>query len=99
MCGMDAINKKSLEHLADLARIHLDEKKEEKTLHDLQNILNHFQELQVLNTEGVQPLTGGTDLKNIFREDVVRERLGADEAVDAFPDKQHRYLKIPPVFE
>ena len=77
----------------------MDEKKEEKTLHDLQNILNHFQELQVLNTEGVQPLTGGTDLKNIFREDVVRERLGADEAVDAFPDKQHRYLKIPPVFE
>ncbi|TSC89165.1 MAG: aspartyl-tRNA(Asn)/glutamyl-tRNA (Gln) amidotransferase subunit C [Parcubacteria group bacterium Gr01-1014_3] len=96
---MDAINKKSLEHLADLARIHLDEKKEEKLLHDLQNILNHFQELQALNTEGVLPMTGGTDLKNIFREDAVRERLGAEEVVDAFPDKQNRHLKVPPVFE
>ncbi len=95
---MEAINKKSLEHLADLARINLDERKEEKLLHDLQNILTHFQELQALNTDGVQPMTGGTDLKNILREDLVRERLGADEAVDAFPDKEHRHLKVPPVF-
>ena len=36
---MSLIDKKTLEHLAELARIKLTEKEEEKLLHDLKNIL------------------------------------------------------------
>lgn len=93
-----AINKHELEHLAKLARIELNPKEEEKLLVDLENILDHFKELQTLDTEGVEPMAGGSDLKNIFRDDTERENTNRGAGVDAFPEKQDGYLKIPPVF-
>ncbi len=97
---MPLISKKELEHLAELARIELHAHNEEKLLKDLEKILGHFEELKEVNTENVTPATGGTDLKNILREDEEKaERLGPDEVVDAFPDSQDGYLKVPPVFE
>lgn len=97
---MADINKKSLDHLAELSRLELSEKESEKFLGDLSKILDHFQELQSLNTENVQPMAGGTELKNVFREDgATQSSLSPDLAVGQFPDKEEHHLKIPPVFE
>lgn len=97
---MSAINKKELEHLADLARLELHEHEKERLLKDLGNILAHFEELKGVNTDNVIPVAGGTNLTNVFREDEVRnDRLKPDEAVDAFPEAQEGYLVVPAVFE
>ncbi len=97
---MSEITKTSLKHLADLAKLELTEKEEEKFIKDLESILGYFQELQELDTEGVQPLTGGTSLKNVWREDgVTKSSLPAGPVVDAFPDQESGYLKVPAVFE
>jgi len=93
------INKKTLEHLAKLARIELDAREEEKLLGDLQNILNYFKELQELDTTNVAPMAGGTELKNVFREDTEREGTNRGAGAEQFPEKHDGYLKIPPVFE
>ncbi|MEK9180538.1 MAG: Asp-tRNA(Asn)/Glu-tRNA(Gln) amidotransferase subunit GatC [Patescibacteria group bacterium] len=106
------INKKTLEHLAALARIELDPKEEEKLLKDLGKILEHFTELQALDTANVQPtapdlpdgnsggrVTGGTDQKNIFRDDTERENTNLGAGVEAFPEHKEGFLKVPPVFE
>ena len=97
------IDKKELEHLAGLARVELDQKEEEKFITDLGAILKHVNELQELDTTNVEPMTGGTDLKNIFREDGAdnagSENTNRGAGVDAFPESQDGYLKIPPVFE
>lgn len=95
---MAALTKKDLDHLAKLARIKLDPKEEEKLLKDLGNILDHFKELQGLDTANVPPMTGGTDLKNIFRSDADRENTNRGAGADAFTEKESGYLKIPPVF-
>ncbi|OGY64785.1 MAG: hypothetical protein A3I24_04540 [Candidatus Harrisonbacteria bacterium RIFCSPLOWO2_02_FULL_41_13b] len=98
---MSEINKKSLEHLADLARLEINPKKEEKFIKDLQSILGHFQELQSLNTENVLPMTGGTQMKNVFREDDQKrdKTVETRNVVDAFPEREKGYLRIPPVFK
>lgn len=93
------INKTVLEHLAKLARLELQKSEEEKLLADLSKILDHFKELQELDTSNVPPMTGGTDLKNVFRDDEERESTNRGEGVDAFPEKENGFLKIPPVFE
>jgi len=94
------LDKKHLEHLAALARIELKKGEEEKLLEDLRKILNHFEELKEVDTENVAPLSGGTELKNVFRADEVKEdRLRGDKPVEAFPEKENGYLKTPPVFE
>ncbi len=54
---MAELNKKSLEHLAGLARLELNPQEEEKLLKDLQLILDHFKELQEADTKDIEPLT------------------------------------------
>ena len=104
------IGKRELEHLAKLARIELDPNEEEKLLRDLGNILEYFNELQRLDTSAVAPMTGGTDLRNVFREDGAidengdeqnngRENTNRGAGVEAFPESKDGFLKIPPVFE
>jgi aspartyl-tRNA(Asn)/glutamyl-tRNA(Gln) amidotransferase subunit C len=94
-----SINKKELEHLAELSRIKLDPKEEEKLLTDLGAILDYFKELQELSTDDVPPMTGGTDLLNSFRDDTERENTNQGAGVEAFPESKDGYLKVPPVFE
>ncbi len=97
---MSDITKKSLEHLADLARLELSGKEEDKFLKDLESILGHFKELESLDTSNVQPLTGGTSLKNVLRDDEAsHSSLSAAPVVDAFPEKEKDYLKTPAVFQ
>lgn len=97
---MSEITKKSLEHLADLARLELSEKEEENFLKDLESILGHFKELESLDTSNVQPMTGGTSLKNVLRDDEAHQSsLPAAPVVDAFPEKDKGYLKVPAVFD
>lgn len=94
---MADLNKKTLERLAELARIELKAGEEAKLLKNLQEILDYFQELQTVNTDGVQPLTGGTDRKNIFREDK-NTTDDTGKGVANFPENQDGYLRVPPVF-
>jgi aspartyl-tRNA(Asn)/glutamyl-tRNA(Gln) amidotransferase subunit C len=72
------IGKRELEHLAKLARIELDPREEEKLLRDLGAILEYFNELQKLDTSAVAPMTGGTDLRNVFREDGASDENAID---------------------
>ena len=96
---MAEINEKNLKNLANLARIEIDPKQEAKLLKDLKSILGHFDELANLDTKDVVPMTGGTDLKNVTREDEFNGIDDLGKGAEAFPDKKDGYLKVPPVFE
>jgi aspartyl-tRNA(Asn)/glutamyl-tRNA(Gln) amidotransferase subunit C len=93
------INKTALAHLAKLARIELDSREEEKLLKDLTEILDYFKELEALDTTNVVPMAGGTDLKNIFREDTERENTDRGAGAGSFPEIKDGFLKVPSVFE
>ncbi len=110
---MALINKNELEHLAGLARIEISDKEEDILLKDLYKILDYFEEIKSVNTNNIEPLTGGNIFSvNVFREDEIIEadkrELGKIE-VDlrgkneklkkAFPKEKDGFLKIPPVFE
>jgi aspartyl-tRNA(Asn)/glutamyl-tRNA(Gln) amidotransferase subunit C len=100
---MSSIDKHELERLAKLARIEIEPGEEAKLLKDLGNILDHFKELQALPTADVAPMTGGTDLKNVFRDDAGenggRENTNQGAGVEAFPESKDGYNKVPAVFE
>ena len=93
------IDKKTLAHRAKLARIELGPDEEEKLLKDLGGIFSHFKELEALDTSGVAPLTGGSDLQNVFRDDGERENTNQKAGIEQFPETHDGFLKVPPVFE
>ncbi|MEK7115212.1 MAG: Asp-tRNA(Asn)/Glu-tRNA(Gln) amidotransferase subunit GatC [Patescibacteria group bacterium] len=102
---MATISKKLLEHLAELARIELTADESKKLLKDLKKILKHFEELKELDTTKTAPMTGGTLLRNIFREDEVdfgqKSEMTNIEGriIDSFPEVEKGFLKVPKVFE
>jgi aspartyl-tRNA(Asn)/glutamyl-tRNA(Gln) amidotransferase subunit C len=83
---------------AKLARVKLTHEEEEKFQKDLGEILGHVDELNKVNVKGVEPVTGGTVLKNVFRDDLVRD-TSDEEFNPGFPNKSEGYLAVPKVFE
>jgi len=95
---MSEITKKEIKHLAELARLEITEKEEKKLEKDLGEILNYFNELKEVNTDGVEPLTGGTSLVNSVREDEAERTNDTGKGKDQFPESDEGYLKVPSVF-
>ncbi len=60
--------------------------------------MDYFKELQGVDTSNVEPMTGGTELKTVVREDVAGGTNDTGKGLEQFPDKQDGYLKVPPVF-
>jgi len=89
-----------LKKFAHLARINLTSAESKKIEADLQDVLGHFKELEGLNTEKIKPMTGGTSLKNVFREDESDSKdHRAKGGSEQFPESKDGYLKVPKVFK
>lgn len=96
---MPSIDKKTIEHLAELARIKVRPEEEQRLLKDLENILKHFEELRELDIKNTGSVVNTTLAKNVFRDDGSYQNLDCVSTVQAFPDDENGFLKVPPVFE
>lgn len=92
------IDEKTTEHLAELARIKVTEAEKRKITGDLEDILAHFKELAELSTADILPVTGGTELTDVFKEDEENDEL-TEKGKAAFPEEEKGFLKVPAVFE
>lgn len=103
---MSSINDSALSHLFKLARMQeeQDPARREKLITDLSKILDYFKQLQTVHTDSVEPLAGGTDMFNAWREDEIVHRTAQQSATPeslrvSFPEHEQTHLKVPPVFE
>ncbi|MBI2592622.1 MAG: Asp-tRNA(Asn)/Glu-tRNA(Gln) amidotransferase subunit GatC [Candidatus Colwellbacteria bacterium] len=88
-----------IEYLAKLARIELTEAEKEKFSKELDEILDHFKELQELDTKDIKPMTGGTSLENVVREDDPSEWTETGKGRTSFPEEKDGFLMVPKMFE
>lgn len=65
----NVINPQTTEKIAKLARLKLSADEIQRYTKDLSNILNYVQQLNQINTDGIEPLVHGLDLPDHFRED------------------------------
>ncbi|TSC60563.1 MAG: aspartyl-tRNA(Asn)/glutamyl-tRNA (Gln) amidotransferase subunit C [Parcubacteria group bacterium LiPW_15] len=93
------INKKVLQSISGLARLELQEKESEKILEDLRNILDHFNELQELDTSSIVSEVIPERDRKIFREDDERIGTNLGAGKELFPRTEDGFLAIPPVFK
>ncbi len=91
------IDKETVEKLAHLARLKLDEESSEKMTEDLNQILEWVEQLKAIDTEGVEPLTGMSEEENVMREDVAKDTLSHEEALKNAPKKDSNYFRVPKV--
>lgn len=94
------IHIKDVEHIANLARIELTKEEKEKMEKELSAILDFVGKLNEADTKDIEPMTGGTDLTNITREDEEQKPLGdAESLVGASPMKEKGFVEVKAVFE
>lgn len=97
-----SITKKEVQHIAELARIELPPEEEQKFEKELSAILEFVEKLNEVDTDEVKPLSGGTNLKNITREDDIMDGTLENKAaalVHAAPDRKNAFIKVKGVFD
>jgi aspartyl-tRNA(Asn)/glutamyl-tRNA(Gln) amidotransferase subunit C len=93
------ITKQEVEHVARLARLELSEQEKETLTDQLSNILTYVEQLNELDTKGVEPTSHVLDINNVMRDDVPEASLPQDRALANGPDKALGHYKVPKIIE
>ena len=91
------ITRKEVEHVAHLARLHLDNEELDLMTEQLDMILSYVAKLEELDTEGVEPTTHAFSITNAFREDIVEPSLEQEKALANGPDHSDDSFIVPRV--
>ena len=91
------ISKDEVKHIAELARIGIDEKEIEKFSTDLSSILDWIEQLKEVDISGVEAMSHVTGLSNIAREDGARDFNNKDGIKKSFPEEKEGYDKVKSV--
>jgi aspartyl-tRNA(Asn)/glutamyl-tRNA(Gln) amidotransferase subunit C len=85
--------------VARLARLELSEDDLARMQRELSAILDYVDQLQKLNTDGVDPLAHPLPVHNVFRPDEPAPSLPVDEALRNAPARAGDYFAVPAVFD
>lgn len=95
---MTQISISDVAHLATLSGLELNQNEAEHLRGDIENILQHVDALQQLDTTGVNPTYQVIDLENVFRDDTVYDGgVPNAELVELAPDHAANQIKVPKV--
>jgi aspartyl-tRNA(Asn)/glutamyl-tRNA(Gln) amidotransferase subunit C len=93
------IDKDTVEKVAHLARLELNETEKEEMIKDMSKILDFMAKLNELDTSGIEPLVYMTDDANVLREDVVKQQITHEEALQNAPKHDENYFLVAKVIE
>ena len=93
------IYKNTINKIARLSRIKLDDKESEDYIKDLNLILDWVEQLNEVNTENVEPLSNISSSVLPKREDTPKDANSSDEILENAPDKLEGFFAVPKVVE
>jgi aspartyl-tRNA(Asn)/glutamyl-tRNA(Gln) amidotransferase subunit C len=86
-------------HIARLAKLGLTGDEVEKMSEQLSNILENFEILNKVDTNGVPPTAQPNALTNVLKDDVVKPSLSQDEVLANAPQRDGDYIRVKVVLE
>jgi aspartyl-tRNA(Asn)/glutamyl-tRNA(Gln) amidotransferase subunit C len=90
-----SISREQVAHLADLARIDLTDAELDHLAPQLSVILESIASIQGVAGDDVPPTSHALPLTNVYRDDVVRPGLTAEEALASAPEVEQQRFKVP----
>lgn len=93
------IEKDEVRHIAKLSRLEFDEKEQEKFLKHFESVLENFEVLKKINTDGVPPTAHVLDQRNVLREDVAGVGMERAKLIANAPDSEDGAYLVPRVVE
>jgi aspartyl-tRNA(Asn)/glutamyl-tRNA(Gln) amidotransferase subunit C len=89
------IDRDQVLHVAKLARLRLTDDEVDRMAAELSTILEHVETMNQLDLGGVEPTSHVVDLTNVLRDDVPRDGLDRETALEQAPDRAESGFRVP----
>ena len=86
-------------YVANLARLQLSAEEVIQFQAQLDNIVEHFNQLRDLDVSGVEPMAHASVIQNVFREDEVKPGLDRDAILANAPQDSSDLIMVPTIVE
>jgi len=93
----ELLTREQIEKIALLARLWLSSEELEVLTPQLQQIVHFVEQLEGLDTEGVEPMAHAVELANVLAEDRLEPGLTREQALAAAPKRDDECFLVPPV--
>jgi aspartyl-tRNA(Asn)/glutamyl-tRNA(Gln) amidotransferase subunit C len=93
------LSREEVLHIARLARVALTEAEVTRMCEQLSNLLEHFEVLQKVDTEGVPPTAQSVALQSVMREDAVAPSLPVEDVLANAPRREGDCFRVRAVLE
>ena len=95
---MSTITTDDVHHLAQLSSLQLSDSEVENLRADLENIINHINQLNEVDTSGVEPTYQVTGLENVWRGDEIDTgSVTPEQLLDLAAEQSGHCVKVPKV--
>ncbi|MFH1309838.1 MAG: Asp-tRNA(Asn)/Glu-tRNA(Gln) amidotransferase subunit GatC [Candidatus Omnitrophota bacterium] len=96
--NVKTITADDVRYVANLSRLSLSDKDVVTFQNQLAQILSYIEQLNEVDTENTLPTTHVlSTMKNVFREDVLRESISPEDALKNAPEKKDNFFKVPKI--
>lgn len=93
------VSKEEILHIANLARLNLEENEIEKYIDNLQDILDFANVVNNAPIDGLDITIGANEAKNVFRKDEIEIFEDNSALLQNAPTKDQNMFKIPKVIQ
>ncbi len=89
------ISDETIEYVGILAKLALSDEEKEQAKKDMGRMLDYIDQLNELDTSGVEPMSHVFPVENVFREDVVVNGDGSGETLCNAPEEKDNMFVVP----
>ncbi len=86
-----------VKHLADLSSLSVDDRQIASLSTDLSQIIAYFDEMNAVDTEGIDPTYQVTGLENVWREDEIQPHISREQLLALAPATRDDCIQVPRV--
>lgn len=93
------ITKEQVQHVAKLARLELSPEEVNIYTEQISKILDYIDQLNEVNTDGIEPMTQPIPTVNVMREDIVKKVFDRNELLKNAPQEEQGFFRVPKIGE
>jgi aspartyl-tRNA(Asn)/glutamyl-tRNA(Gln) amidotransferase subunit C len=95
----EIIDKETVEHIANLARLNIEEEGILKFTNEFNKIIDYINKLSEVNTDNIETTSHALEMFNVLREDLVVPSLEEDVVFKNAPNTEKGHFKVPRIVE
>ena len=95
----ERITDETMEYVEILAKLELTEEERAQAKADMSRMLDYIDQLNELDTSGVEPMTHIFPVNNVFREDEEKDEWSGEEILENAPKQKDGFFQVPKTVE